>query len=108
MPGSHLRRINESDTGRYQNLRGQDRLVCPAGTVVFLHHGLWHGGRRNDSDTMRYMFKIRFTRCSRGTRGRPAGWSGTTASCCALTGDENFDLDHWVTRVSNRPAEAQA
>ncbi|MFD7373049.1 phytanoyl-CoA dioxygenase family protein, partial [Streptomyces mirabilis] len=60
VPGSHLRRTNESDTGRYQNLRGQSRLVCPAGTVVFLHHGLWHGGRRNDSDVVRYMFKIRF------------------------------------------------
>ena len=44
VPGSHLRRTNESDTGRHQNLRGQDRLVCPAGTVVFLRHGLWHGG----------------------------------------------------------------
>lgn len=50
VPGSHLRRINESDTGRYQNLRGQDRLACPAVTVVLLHHGLWHEGRRNDSD----------------------------------------------------------
>src|SRR3954453_1604164 len=59
VPGSHLRRTNESDTGRYQNLLGQTRLVCPAGTVVFLHHGIWHGGRRNDSDQPRYMFKIR-------------------------------------------------
>lgn len=25
-----------------------------------------------------------------------------------LTGDDDFDLDHWVTRVSNRPAEGQA
>ena len=107
VPGSHLRRINESDTGRYQNLRGQSRLVCPAGTVVFLHHGLWHGGRRNDSDTIRYMFKIRFNptvrqrrlwdtsdlrrsagrrgtrpRRSPGTSRPPDGWSCTTASCC--------------------------
>jgi hypothetical protein len=27
---------------------------------VFVHHGLWHGERRNDSDVTRYMFKIRF------------------------------------------------
>src|SRR3954451_25135628 len=60
VPGSHLRRTNETDTGRYQNLRGQTRLTCPAGTVVLLHHGIWHGGRRNDSDQPRYMFKIRF------------------------------------------------
>jgi hypothetical protein len=36
VPGSHLRRTNESDTGRYQNLLGQIRLTCPAGTVVLL------------------------------------------------------------------------
>ena len=106
VPGSHLRRTNESDTGRYQNLRGQTRLVCPAGTVVFLHHGIWHGGRRNDSDIRRYMFKIRFnptvrqlrlwdtsdlddprsrrnwSRTSPGTSTPPAAWRSTTASCC--------------------------
>lgn len=27
---------------------------------MFVHHGIWHGGRRNDSDLTRYMFKIRF------------------------------------------------
>ena len=68
VPGSHLRRINETDTGRYQNLRGQTRLTCPAGTVVFLHHGIWHGGRRNDSDIDRYMFKIRFNPTVRQVR----------------------------------------
>ena len=107
VPGSHLRRTNESDTGRYQNLRGQTRLTCPAGTVVFLHHGIWHGGRRNDSDADRYMFKIRFNptvrqlrlwdtddlddpavaeelahRPSRGTSPPPAGWRSTTGSSC--------------------------
>ncbi|WP_327426703.1 phytanoyl-CoA dioxygenase family protein [Streptomyces sp. NBC_01236] len=129
VPGSHLRRTNESDTGRYQNLRGQSRLVCPAGTVVFLHHGLWHGGRRNDSDTVRYMFKIRFNPAVRQRRlwdtsdlgdPRVAEELGTTFPWYehatgrlevynrvllwrSLTGDDSFDLDHWVTRVSNRP-----
>ncbi len=131
VPGSHLRRTNESDTGRYQNLRGQSRLVCPAGTVVFLHHGLWHGGRRNDSDTRRYMFKIRFNPTVRQRRlwdtsdladPRVAEKLNTVFPWYehatgrlelynrvllwrALTGDEDFDLDHWVTRVSNRPQE---
>ncbi|MFF8381873.1 phytanoyl-CoA dioxygenase family protein [Streptomyces sp. NPDC015661] len=134
VPGSHLRRINESDTGRYQNLRGQDRLVCPAGTVVFLHHGIWHGGRRNDSDILRYMFKIRFNPRVRQQRL----WDTSdlddpqvTAELDAmlpwyematgrlerynrillwreLTGDDGYDLDHWVTRVSNRPKETVA
>jgi hypothetical protein len=134
VPGSHLRRINESDTGRYQNLLGQNRLVCPAGTVVFLHHGLWHGGRRNDSDTTRYMFKIRFNPTVRQQRlwntadlddprviveldamfpwyehatGRLERYNRILL-WRALTGDADFDLDHWVTRVSNRPQEAAA
>jgi hypothetical protein len=131
VPGSHLRRTNESDTGRYQNLRGQSRLVCPAGTVVFLHHGLWHGGRRNDSDAVRYMFKIRFNPTVRQRRlwdtsdlgdPRVAEELATTFPWYepatgrlevynrvllwrSLTGDDSFDVDHWVTRVSNRPQE---
>ncbi|MFJ3305210.1 phytanoyl-CoA dioxygenase family protein [Streptomyces sp. NPDC086549] len=132
VPGSHLRRINESDTGRYQNLRGQDRLVCPAGTVVFLHHGLWHGGRRNDSDTVRYMFKIRFNPTVRQrllwdtsdlddpqvvreldvtfpwyewATGRLERYNRILL-WRELTGDDAFDIDYWVTRVSNRPQGA--
>ncbi|WAU81491.1 phytanoyl-CoA dioxygenase family protein [Streptomyces sp. Qhu-G9] len=131
VPGSHLRRTNESDTGRYQNLLGQSRLVCPAGTVVFLHHGLWHGGRRNDSDVVRYMFKIRFNPAVRQRRlwdtsdladPRVAEELATTFPWYepatgrlelynrvllwrSLTGDASFDLEHWVTRVSNRPQE---
>ncbi|MEV7597093.1 phytanoyl-CoA dioxygenase family protein [Kitasatospora sp. NPDC089797] len=134
VPGSHLRRTNESDTGRYQNLRGQDRLVCPAGTVVFLHHGLWHGGRRNDSDTVRYMFKIRFNPRVRQrllwdasdlhdpqvdaeldatfpwyewATGRLERYNRVLL-WRELTGDSGYDLDHWVTRVSNRPKETVA
>jgi len=134
VPGSHLRKTNESDTGRYQNLRGQTRLTCPAGTVVFLHHGIWHGGRRNDSDLDRYMFKIRFNPTVRQVRlwntdnlydeavtaelntvfpwyeqatgrleiyNRVKLWQ-------ALTGDDTFDPDFWVTRVSNRPRRVVA
>ena len=26
----------------------------------------------------------------------------------ALTGDDAFDIDYWVTRVANRPQEAAA
>jgi Phytanoyl-CoA dioxygenase (PhyH) len=133
VPGSHLRRTNESDTGRYQNLLGQTRLVCPAGTVVLLHHGIWHGGRRNDSDAPRYMFKIRFNPTvpqvrlwntddlsAPGTAKEVADELGTVFPWCekaagrleiynrvmlwrVLTGDGSFDLDHWATRVSNRP-----
>src|SRR3954468_20809059 len=134
VPGSHLRRTNESDTGRYQNLRGQSRLTCPAGTVVFLHHGIWHGGRRNDSDVDRFMFKIRFNPTVRQVRlwntedlyddavaaelNTSFPWYENATGRLefynriklwqALTGDDTFDPDYWVTRVSNRPRRVVA
>lgn len=68
VPGSHLRRINGSDVGRYQNVRGQLRLTCPAGTVLLLHQGIWHCGRRNVSGHPRYMFRVRIHPVARQTR----------------------------------------
>ncbi len=129
VPGSHLRRTNESDTGRYQNLRGQVRLTCPAGTVLLLHHGIWHGGRRNDSDVRRYMFKIRLNPTVPQVRlwdttdlDDPAvvaeldttfGWYEQATGRLeifnrvklwrSLTCDPHFDIDYWATRVANRP-----
>jgi hypothetical protein len=59
VPGSHLRVVSEAAIGRYQNLRGQQHVVCPAGTLLFAHHGLWHGGGCNSTERERLMFKIR-------------------------------------------------
>jgi hypothetical protein len=59
VPGSHFRRINEGDISRYQNFVGQIPLVCKAGTLLIVHHGIWHCGRKNSTDRKRYMFKIR-------------------------------------------------
>ena len=59
IPGSHLRIVSESSIGRYQNLRGQEHVVCPEGTVLLFHHGLWHGAGANHSTDLRLMFKIR-------------------------------------------------
>lgn len=59
LPGSHLRRVNERDIMRYQHVTGQEQIVCPAGTVVFWHHNLWHSARSNLSKSPRMMFKIR-------------------------------------------------
>ncbi len=59
VPGTHLRIVSEAAIGRYQNILGQQHVVCPAGTLIFMHHGMWHGGGVNRSDTVRYMFKIR-------------------------------------------------
>ncbi|QNP68075.1 phytanoyl-CoA dioxygenase family protein [Streptomyces roseirectus] len=130
VPGSHLRRINETDVGRVQNLRGQTRLTCPAGTVVVVHHGIWHSGRRNDTARRRYMFKLRLNPTVPQVRlwdladlhdpavnaelGAWLPWYEQATGRLeiynrvllwrALTGDDTFDVDHWVTRVSNRPA----
>ena len=59
IPGTHLRKVSEVALGRYQNIRGQQHMVCEAGTLLFLHHGIWHGGGVNVSDQTRTMFKIR-------------------------------------------------
>jgi hypothetical protein len=59
VPGTHLRKVSEAAIARYQNIRGQMHVICPAGTVLFMHHGIWHGGGLNRSSGVRYMFKIR-------------------------------------------------
>ena len=59
VPGTHLRVVSEAAIGRYQNIRGQQHMVCKAGTLLFVHMGIWHGGGLNQSDRVRYMFKIR-------------------------------------------------
>ena len=59
VPGTHLRIVSESAIARYQNIRGQQHVVCPAGTLILMHHGVWHGGGINRTGEARYMFKIR-------------------------------------------------
>jgi hypothetical protein len=68
VPGTHLRLVNELALARYQNLRGQQHVVCAAGTLLFLHHGLWHGGGVNRSAEPRTMFKIRMSPTVRQVR----------------------------------------
>jgi hypothetical protein len=59
VPGSHLRQIQLSDIARYQNVAGQEYLECPPGSVLVMHQGLWHCGRRTRTETVRHMFKLR-------------------------------------------------
>lgn len=68
VPGSHFRRINETDIARYQNIVGQIPMVCPAGSILILHHGIWHCGRQNRTNRMRYMFKVRLNPTVRQAR----------------------------------------
>ena len=128
LPGSHLRRVNESDVGRYQNFRGQVATVCKAGTLLVCHHGIWHCGQPNQTDRPRTMFKLRLNPAVPQVRlwdtrdvddpaigdilGHDHGWYGSEVRLeivnriklwRALTGQPHFDVDHWLTRIENEP-----
>lgn len=96
VPGSQYRRINEMDIARYQNFAGQIPMVCKAGSVLALHHGIWHCGRQNKTDRMRYMFKIRLNPRVRqlrlwNTDDLPA--AGTNQHKAIFTKDTNAVMD---------------
>lgn len=145
VPGSHFRRINEMDIARYQNMLGQAPMVCKAGSLLALHHGIWHCGRQNKTDRVRYMYKIRLNPRVRQLRlwntddltadyaknkaiftrdtsagddiqtilGRMEPWFEDASGRLEvvnriklwrfLTGDENFDVHYWLTRLENMP-----
>ena len=143
VPGSHFRRINEMDIARYQNFVGQVPMVCKAGSILVLHHGIWHCGRQNQTDTIRYMYKIRLNPRVRQLRlwntqdldddygqpqpifageqrddiqailAKPEPWFedgdgrleivNRVRLWRFLTGDTNFDVHYWLTRLENMP-----
>ena len=133
LPGSHLRRIHESDIGRYQNFTGQVPIVCKAGTVAVGHHGIWHCAQPNRTEQMRYMFKLRLNPTVRqrllwntddldapeihSSLFRNHKWYGNEDRLeyaqriklwRFLTGDEQFDSHYWLTRVENNPERVAA
>jgi hypothetical protein len=133
LPGSHLRRIHESDIGRYQNFVGQLPIVCKAGTLVAGHHGLWHCAQPNHTDRMRYMFKLRINPTVRQLRlwntddledpeiernlFRNHRWYGNDDRLeyvnriklwRFLTGNERYDGHYWLTRIENQPERVAA
>jgi hypothetical protein len=124
LPGSHLRRVNESDIGHYQNFRGQLATICRAGTLLVCHHGIWHCGQPNRTRHPRTMFKLRLGPAARQFRrwdvadlADPAiadtlrfehPWTGSEARFEIvnriklwryLTGDATFDVDYWLGRT---------
>ena len=76
LPGSHLRRTSNVSIARYKNIVGQKQLIGKAGTIAFLHHGLWHCAQPNFTDNTRYMFKLRL---------RPARSSAACSTRTATT-----------------------
>ena len=149
VPGSQYRRINEMDIARYQNFLGQIPMVCKAGSVLALHHGIWHCGRQNKTSQKRYMYKIRlnprvrqmrlwntddlsadlgkhkpiFTRETNAVEdiqtilGKQEPWYEDAAGRLEivnrvkmwrfLTGDNNFDVHYWLTRLETMPENLQ-
>lgn len=143
VPGSHFRRINEMDIARYQNFVGQIPMICKAGSILVLHHGIWHCGRQNKTDKMRYMYKIRLNPVVRQLRlwntddltedygahqtifagenhddiqailAQREPWFEASDGRLEiinriklwrfLTGDDNFDVHYWLTRLENMP-----
>lgn len=130
LPGSHLRRVHESDIGRYQNFLGQHPAVCKAGTLFVAHHGIWHCAQPNRTAHMRTMFKLRLNPTVRQLRlwncegdeycspevarilHRNHGWYGNDDRLefvnrirfwRFLTGDDRYDASYWLTRVENKP-----
>lgn len=145
VPATHFRRVNEMDIARYQNMLGQVAMVCPAGSILVLHHGIWHCGRQNKTDRRRYMFKVRlnpqvpqqnlwdtsdlesdyaahqeiFAGKSQPDDiqtilSQTEPWFENASGRLEivnrvrmwrfLTGDDNFDVHYWLTRLENKPS----
>jgi hypothetical protein len=59
VPGTHLRRVHETQVSRYRHVRGERQWAGPAGSILVFHHGLWHRGTGNPSSVDRLMYKVR-------------------------------------------------
>jgi ectoine hydroxylase-related dioxygenase (phytanoyl-CoA dioxygenase family) len=128
LPGSHLRRVNESAIARYQNFVGQEAMACPGGSLLVCHHGIWHCGQPNRTDRSRTMFKLRLNPRVLQRRlwdttdlhdprigkilARDHRWYGHEVRLeianrirlwRTLTGDATYDVDRWLTRIENEP-----
>ena len=131
LPGSHFRRIHEYEAAVHQNFAGQERVVCPAGTVLVAHHGIWHCGQPNRTDQVRHMVKLRLNPTEPQVRlwdtsdlADPAiprilstrqPWLGAEHRLeiiqrirlwRLLTGDPEYDFDMWMGRLESAPLVA--
>jgi hypothetical protein len=124
-------------------------MVCDAGTIIIVHHGIWHCGRQNKTNRKRYMFKVRLNPTVRQLRlwntddldetvsqprpifaketpnddiqailGQSEPWFEWGLGRLEivnrikfwrfLTGDHNFDVHYWLTRLENMPENIMA
>jgi hypothetical protein len=85
VPGTHLRRVHETQVGRYRHIRGERQWSGPAGSILVFHHGLWHRGMGNPSTVDRLMYKIRLN----PTRPQVRRWDASD-----LPGRQSAPNDH--------------
>ena len=128
LPGSHFRKVQESEISRYHNIVGQLPIVCKAGTLFVTHHNIWHCAQPNRSRKLRFMFKLRLNPTIRQInlwntddlndpeieeilmKSHP--WMGVEARIEQvlriklwrfLTDNRHFDSRYWLTRIENKP-----
>ena len=102
--------------------------------MLILHHGIWHCGRRNNTDQVRYMYKIRLNPTVRQVRlwdtadlddpevtaalRQRFPWYENATARLEITNRarlwrhlidaDNYDVDYWLTRIENNPTHELA
>lgn len=125
LPGSHLRPA--PDLSRMQNVVGQVSTVCPRGTLLVTHQGIWHAGQPNRSNRKRHVLKVRLNqtpgwsfprrertgqpdeaRAIKDALTAPHGWEGSEIRheyvrrirlWRLVTGDDGYDTESWLRRL---------
>lgn len=133
LPGSHLRRVHADEVARYQNFVNQMPVICKAGAVILVHHGLWRCPRPNRSDRTRQLFTLRLAPAGEQALhwdtsdlkepgamqplGKNHGWYGVDDRLETvnriklwrqLTSNPGFDLGYWLSRLENMPTQPAA
>jgi ectoine hydroxylase-related dioxygenase (phytanoyl-CoA dioxygenase family) len=94
--------VHEFTIGRCHNVVGQRHVVCPAGSVVIFHHGLWHAGQPNAGDTPRYALKLRLNPSVKQERLFDSRDLDSPAVKDALLPHATADIEYYLTRLENQ------
>ena len=104
VPGTHLRRVHQTQVGRYRHVRGERQWAGPAGSVLVFHHGLWHRAMGNPSSVDRLMYTIRLD----PTRPQVRRWDTRDLADRRSAGNDHipatFDVGRIGTTLRHREA----